>query len=108
MQRFAFGLLPPGVERVAHACAAGLDGEIDDGGGAAERRRARAGFEIVARSGAAEGHVEMRVHVDAAGQQQHAGGVEHLSPAARGNARADFLDAFAFDQNVGRERSLRR
>ena len=43
----AFGLLPPGVERVAHLRAARLDGEIDDGGGAAERRGARAGFEIV-------------------------------------------------------------
>ena len=37
-------------------------------GGAAERRRARAGFEIVAGSGAAERHVQMRVGIDAAGQ----------------------------------------
>ena len=81
----AFGLLPPGVERVAHARAAGLDGEIDQRGGAAEGRGARAGFEIVARSGAAEGHVEMRVGVDAAGQQQHAGGVDHaVGRASRG------------------------
>ena len=43
----AFGLLPPGVERVAHARAARLDGEIDDAGGAAERRGAGAGLEIV-------------------------------------------------------------
>ena len=43
----ALGLFPPRIERVAHFGAAGLNGEIDDGGGAAERRRARAGFEIV-------------------------------------------------------------
>ena len=67
MHGAALGLFPPGVERVAHARAARLDGEIDDGGGAAEGRGARAGFEIVARSGAAEGHVEMGVDVDAAG-----------------------------------------
>ena len=74
----AFGLLPPGVERVAHLRAARLDGEIDDGGGAAERRRARAGFEIVGGGGAAERHVEMRVDVDAAGHHEHAGGVDDL------------------------------
>ena len=44
---FAFGLLPPGVEGVAHARASGLDGEIDDGGGASEGGGAGAGFEIV-------------------------------------------------------------
>jgi hypothetical protein len=73
---FALGLFPPGVERVAHARAFGLDGEIDDGGGAAEGRRARAGFEIVGGRGAAEGHVEVGVDVDAAGHHQHAGGVD--------------------------------
>ena len=50
--------------------AAGLDGEIDDGGGAAEGRGARAGLEIVGGGGAAERHVEMRVHVDAAGHDK--------------------------------------
>ena len=46
-------------------------------------RRARAGFEIVARRGAAERHVEMRVRVDAAGQKQHARGVDHSIGRAR-------------------------
>ena len=68
---FAFGLLPPGVEGIAHLRAFGLDGEIDDGGGAAERRGAGAGFEIVGGGGAAEGHVEMGVDVDAAGHHEH-------------------------------------
>ena len=63
----ALGFLPPGVERVAHARAAGLDGEIDERGGPAECSGASSGLEIVARGGAAERHVEMGMRVDAAG-----------------------------------------
>ena len=47
--RFAFGLLPPCVERVAHFGSARLDREVDDCGGATDRRRARAGLKIVGR-----------------------------------------------------------
>ena len=99
--RLAFGLFPPGVEGVAHARAARLDGEIDDGGGAAEGRGAGAGFEIVGAGGAAEGHVEVRVAIDAAGEDVHAGRVDDLGGGVRGDAGADFLDEFAFDQHVG-------
>ena len=102
-----FRLLPPGVQSVAHLGAAGLDGEIDDGGGAADGRRARSGFEIVARCRAAERHVEMRVRVDAAGQQQHAGGVQHLVAGLERNARAHFLDGLAFDQHIRGESFVR-
>ena len=85
-----FGLLPPGVQRVAHARAARLDGEIDDGGGAAESRGARAGFEIVGRSGAAERHVEMGVRVDAAGDHVACPAASMtLSAAASGMPGAD-------------------
>ena len=42
----------------------------------ADGRGARAGQEVVGRGGAAEGHVEMRVRVDAAGQQQQAGRID--------------------------------
>ncbi len=102
-----FRLLPPGVQRVAHLGAAGLDGEIDDGGGAADGRRARAGFEIVAGCCAAERHVEMRVRVDAAGKQQHAGGVQHFVAGLGRNSRTHFLDGLAFDQYVRGERLFR-
>ena len=98
-----FRLLPPGVERVAHARATRLNREIHDGGGAAERRRARAGFEIVAGGGPAERHIQMRVRVDAAGNHVHSG--RHRLPAAcappGGNARPHFPDALAFDQHIG-------
>ena len=56
-------------------------------GGAAERRRAGAGFEIVGDGGAAERHVEMGVAVDAAGQDVHAGGVDDVRGGVCRNAR---------------------
>ncbi len=96
-----FGLLPPDVERVAHARAARLDGEIDDGGGAAEGSGARAGFEIVGRRGAAERHVEMGVDIDAAGHHVHSCRVDHRRRGIRRNAGAHLANALAFDQNVG-------
>ena len=77
---------------VAHLGAARLDGEIDDGCGAADGRGARAGLEVVGGIGAAEGHVEMSVRVDAAGQQQQAGGIDDYVRCRGGNAGADFLD----------------
>ena len=70
-------------------------------GGAAEGRRARAGLEIVARRCAAERHVEMRVRVDAAGEQQHAGGVNDFVGSGGGNAGADFFDDGSVDEEVG-------
>ena len=56
-------------------------------GGAAEGRGARAGFEIVGAGGAAEGHVEMGVAIDAAGEDVHAGGVDDLGRRIRRECR---------------------
>ena len=55
------------IERLAQRRALGLDGEVDVRRRAAEGRRAVAGEEIVRGDGAAEGHVQVRMHVDAAG-----------------------------------------
>ncbi len=99
MRGAALGLLPPGVERVAHARAARLDGEIDNGGRAAEGRGARAGFEIVGRGGAAERHVEVRVGVDAAGDHVHAGGVDDAGGVLR-DAGTDLFDTAVFDEHI--------
>ena len=66
--RLAFRLLRPRFQRVMQRLAAILDGEIDDRGGAAEGRRDRAALEVVGRRRPAERHVQMRVDVDAAGQ----------------------------------------
>ncbi len=97
----AFGLFPPGVEGGAHLCAAGLDGEIDNGSSPADGRRARAGEEVVCRGGAAERHVEMRVRINAAGQQQQAGGIDDGVGGACRNAGANFFDDRAVDEDVG-------
>ena len=55
-----------------------------------------------ARRGAAERHVEVGVGVDAAGDHVHAGGVDDLVARVGRDAGAHFLDALAFDQDVGR------
>src|SRR4029077_13550009 len=73
----SLGFFPPGVEGVAHLRAFGLDGEVDDAGGPAHGCGSRAGFEIVGGGGAAEGHVEMGVRVDASGEDEHSGGVDY-------------------------------
>ena len=100
MQAASFGLFPPDVQRVAHFGAARLDGEIDQGGGAAEGRRAGAGFEIVARRCSAEWHVEMRVRVDAAGKQYIPVASSTAFAGLGGNAPAHFFDDAAVNQYV--------
>jgi len=106
--RLGLRLFPPGVERIAHLGAAGLDGKVDDGCGAADGRRAGAGFEIVARCGTTERHVEVRVRVDAARQQQHAGGVQHLVARLGWNPGPHFFYRAAVDQHIRGESLLRR
>jgi len=46
----------------------------------------------------------MRVNVDAAGNYQHAAGVDNLFTRCSLQIRPDFFDEFAFDANVGRAR----
>ena len=79
---------------------AGLEGEVDDGGGAADGCGAGAGEVIVGGRGAAEGHVEVGVDVDAAGHQEEAGGV-YEGVAGGVNVRSYGGDLFAFDEDVG-------
>ena len=87
----ALGLLPPRIERGAHFGSARLDREIDNRRRPADGRGPRAGFKIVGGIGAAKGHVEMRVRVDAAGEQQQAGCVDDcVLAAARRNCRTRF------------------
>ena len=97
----ALGLLPPGVERGAHLCSARLYGEVDDGGGAADGGGACAGEEVVGRRSATEGHVEVGVRVDAAGQKQQAGGIDNGAGCCRGDTGTNFLNHCAVDEYVG-------
>ena len=43
----------------------------------------------------------MGMRVDSAGQEQEAGGIDDFIRGDRGNARADFLDGCAVDQQIG-------
>ena len=87
-----------GVER---ALVLALEGEVDDGGGAAEGRRARAGLVVVAGGRVAEGVVQVGVAVDAAGQHQQAGGVNHPGVRADVEPLADHGDLAVLEQHVG-------
>src|SRR5882724_632268 len=95
------GFLHPGVERLAEGLALVLDGEVDEGGGAAESGGDSAGLEIVGAGGAAEGHVEVRVDVDAPRNDKHAGRVKDAPRVLRGKLGGDGSDLFAVDADVG-------
>ena len=72
------GLFHPGVEGVPQRLAFVLNGEIDQRGCAAEGRGARASLKIVSAGCSAKRHVQMGVHVDAAGDDDAARGVEQF------------------------------
>ena len=74
----------PLVQRGQQRGALGLDGEVDDRGGAAPGRGAGAGLEGVRGERAAERHLHVRVRVDPAGQHVLAGRVDDLVRRRRG------------------------
>ena len=96
----ALGLGVPVVERGDGRRAAGLNGEIDNAGGAAEGRGAGAGLERVRRLGAAERHLHMRVRIDAAWNHQLAGGVDHPIRVDLEIA-SDDVDGRIVDEDIG-------
>jgi len=98
---FALGLLPPRIERGAHLGSAGLDGEVNDCRGSANGRSPGAGLKIVGGVGAAEGHVQMGVCVDATGQQQEAGCIDDCVCGGGWNSPANLLDDRTVDQQIG-------
>jgi hypothetical protein len=99
--RFVVGFFHPGIEGLAERVAFVLDGEVDERGGAAKSGGDGAGLEIVGAGGAAKGHVEMGVDVDAAGDHQAAGGVDNARGIVRGKLGGDGGDFVAVDADVG-------
>ena len=98
----AFGLAVPIGERRVHVAAGVLHGHVDDRRDATPRRGARAGLERVAGVRAAERHLHVRVHVDAAGDHVLAGGVDDPIDALVGEVagRAERGHGLVGDQHV--------
>ena len=67
----ALGLGAPCLEGLGHRMAHGLQDEVDHRCCPANGGSARSPLVIVRAHRSAEGHVQMRVHIDAAGQHQH-------------------------------------
>src|SRR5205807_5429404 len=101
---FVVGFLHPGVESLAERLTFVLDGEIDQRGGAAESSGDGASLEIVGAGSAAEGHVEMRVDVDAAGNDEAAGGFSDVLSIFCGKLSGDGSNLVARDAHVGEGR----
>ncbi len=74
--RLALGLPPPRFESGEERLAGLRGGEVDDGGRAAEGCGAGPGLEVVGRGEGARRHVEVRVGVDPARQDEAARGVD--------------------------------
>src|SRR5256885_1882887 len=104
---FVVGFLHPGVESLPEGLAFVLDGEVDERGGAAEGGGDCARLEIIGAGGAAEGHVQVRVDIDPAGDDQAAGGVSDEGGIFRGELRGDGGDFVAVDAHIG-DASIRR
>jgi hypothetical protein len=97
--RLALGALHPALEGGVEPLTEVLDGEVDQGGGPAVGGGDGAALEVVGGGGAAEGHVEVGVHVDAPRHDQLAGGVDHRV-GGHAEALADVGDHALVDVDV--------
>src|SRR5439155_19625744 len=98
-QLLAVRLRPPLLERGPERPALRLDHEVDVTGRPAEGRRRLARLDVVDRHRAAEGHVEVRMRIDAAREHILAGGVDH--PVGRHVERfADQRDRLVLDVEI--------
>ena len=101
----ALRFLAPGVEGPGEGLALFLGGEVDDRGRAAEDRAQGARSEVVRRPPPREGHVEMGVRVDAAGDHHEAARVDDVRRAGElGSHGRDPppLDGDVRDEALGR------
>ena len=96
---FVLRLALPVFHCLVQALALVLDGKVDVRGGAAESRSALAGVKIISGHSAKKGQLEVRVHINAAGQQQHSAGVNHARASCR-QIGAHLHNAPAFQQQV--------
>src|SRR6266568_3436183 len=78
-----------------------VEGVVDERGGASEGCGDGASLEVVGAGGAAKGHVEVRVHVDAAGDDETAGSVDYFARVFGGKLSGDGGDFVSVDTDVG-------
>ena len=104
--RHVVGIVARGAARfvVPHPCrihqplALPRQDEVHHHRGAPRQRRPRAGFKIIRRIGAHEGHLQMRMRVNPAGHDEAAGRIQHLVAF---QVRSYGGDDASVDQDVG-------
>src|SRR5262249_3720910 len=94
------GFREPGVEPLSQLLALVLHGEIDASRRTAEQRGTCASLEVVRSNRAAERQREVRVCVDAAGQDEQAARID-VRVTSLGEPCADRGDTAVFDAQVG-------
>jgi hypothetical protein len=94
------GFLAPDTEGFVQRLSLGLGGEVDNGSGAAECRSDGAGGKIVARTCIAERHIEVRVDVDAAGNNEFPRSVDG-AVGIEMQIGFDAGDSLSVDEQVG-------
>src|SRR5262249_47392241 len=100
--RLSRGSLHPRIESSAQGLALVLNGKVDQGRRATESRSPRASFKVVGAGRAAEGHVEMRVHINASGKDVLLAGVDDLSCTLARKLCSEGLDLDAGNSDVAR------
>src|SRR5208283_72216 len=84
-----------------------LDGKVDQRGGSTESRGPGSGFKVVGAGGAAEGHIQMGMNIDAAGKHILPRGLKNSLSILAGEILADGRNFAICDSDVGHV-SIRR
>ncbi len=103
----ALSLLPPGVQRIAHLRALRLNSEVHNRRCPSDGRSARARLKVIARRSPAKRHIEMRVRINAARQQQHLRRIHHRM-RTRSNTGSHLLHGGSLNQHIRCKRRISR
>src|SRR4051794_22183669 len=102
-QRLSLRLSHPVVGRLVQRLAGVRDGEVDDGRYPATRAGAGAGPIVIGGDGAAEGELEVDVHVQHTGQHKVAGRVDNVDARGGLQIHAQGRDLLTRDAHVADE-----
>src|SRR5579859_4168252 len=90
----------PGIKGLPQSLSFILNGKIDERGRAAEGCSDGAGLEIVGAGGAAEGHIQMCVHIDTARNDEKSCGIDDAASIVDGELSSKRRDFVAADAEV--------